>query len=510
MLLQSMVRICIIAPESLTRPFRIQRLIRRLYRPSKPSPCVLTGRHVSIDFLPDEILEAIFLFGCDESRCNVCNQEPTEDVPRLRRCTCGNPLQDVVVGVSRRWRSVALDCSRLWTTIRVGPSTTPAMISRYLERSRTRPIDLSIALPVAARAISLDSLSDVMDKLLLHLLRWRELHVESPFEDVIRLILTKLAQPALFAVALEVLDVRRPIAKMLVPGSKDMYPRPFPGGAPRLRHVHLYRCCFTLSKGQPLPALRSFAVASAAWTLSDLGPLALSSPLLTHLSIRSSYAFVAHAPLHFPALKTLQVGDCYQNDTILRQLHAPNLEELHIEEMEIIRDETAGRYVDALRDGNSMNGRFPKLRSLKLHISEDSSPLILGRRLGPFLTLFPSIKHLILDGCHVRHFLKGLADLHSEVFAAETLLPNLEHIALGSEYGTYVMDNAHSAEYIQDVITLVKARHAAGVPLKRFSCLIARRAATAGKRRTFLRDSMCPQLSGLFRAYNHTIPRTGC
>ncbi|OSX59940.1 hypothetical protein POSPLADRAFT_1048390 [Postia placenta MAD-698-R-SB12] len=389
------------------------RLIRRLYRPSKPSPCVLTGRHVSIDFLPDEILEAIFLFGCDESRCNVCNQEPTEDVPRLRR---------------------------------------------YLERSRTRPIDLSIALPVAARAISLDSLSDVMDKLLLHLLRWRELHVESPFEDVIRLILTKLAQPALFAVALEVLDVRRPIAKMLVPGS------------------------------QPLPALRSFAVASAAWTLSDLGPLALSSPLLTHLSIRSSYAFVAHAPLHFPALKTLQVGDCYQNDTILRQLHAPNLEELHIEEMEIIRDETAGRYVDALRDGNSMNGRFPKLRSLKLHISEDSSPLILGRRLGPFLTLFPSIKHLILDGCHVSHFLKGLADLHSEVFAAETLLPNLEHIALGSEYGTYVMDNAHSAEYIQDVITLVKARHAAGVPLKRFSCLIARRAATAGKRRTFLRD----------------------
>ena len=284
-------------------------------------------------------------------------------------------------------------------------------------------------------------------------------------------VMSLLGQPHLGAPMLEVLAIECPFQAGLLSGNGNMYPQPFPCGAPRLRHVQLHRCTFPMTD-QPLLQLHSFDVASAPWTLSDLHVLSNVAPQLTHLAVLSSYKLDAHESLRFPALRTLRIGDYFQNATILQLVEAPLLEVLQIEDMEVQFNVAAGWYVDALTgDGPSGGaGKFPRLRSLRLQMPgapEDPSPLIAGARFSELLGLFPSIEHLAFVGLHVHHFVEGLVALHAHAPPGEVLLPQLRHLTLGGQAEATTLGAHHGVRFFRSVAQLVKARRAAKVPLSK-------------------------------------------
>ncbi|CCL99715.1 uncharacterized protein FIBRA_01737 [Fibroporia radiculosa] len=376
-----------------------------------------------------------------------------------------------------------MDSSWLWATVRVTAHTPLEALRLQLERSRIRPLDLHIRFEASKESLTqptpVSFALSVLDILLDHLPRWRQLRIVSPFPKLVGAMLARLGGTGLRAPILEVLEVDCPFHSILLGGNPNGYPRPFPGGAPRLQHIRLDHCGFSLSADEPFPQLTSFEIASAPWTLVDLHSLATTSPRLTYLSVRSSYKLEANVELHFPALRFLKIGDYFQNDTILRVLHAPALEVLQIEEMEIEHYSLAGRYIDALRGETyegTPQGKFPRLRSLRLHMTgrpEEPSPLIVGARLGEFLGLFPSIVHLAFAGFHVHAFAQGFLELMQAPSVlsspAAGVLPRLEHLTLGTdqEHESAAFVNGWGPLLFDMVRAIVVARRAAGRPLKK-------------------------------------------
>ncbi|EPT05321.1 hypothetical protein FOMPIDRAFT_1027488 [Fomitopsis schrenkii] len=318
---------------------------------------------------------------------------------------------------------------------------------QFLDRSRNRPLNVKIVLTMSSgaitrgRPISEWTLRTLMGVVFKALPRWDQLRVSTPFPDLLMVIMSLLGQPHLRAPSLQVLAIECP----------------FQAG---------------VLKDEPLPHLHSFDVASAPWTLSDLHVLSNVAPQLTYLAVLSSYKLDAHHTLRFPALRTLRIGDYFQNATILQLIEAPQLEVLQIEDMEVQFNVAAGWYVDALKGDGSPGcaGKFPRLRSLRLQMPgspEDPSPLIVGERFGEFLRLFPSIEHLAFVGLHVHHFVQGLVALHTHAAPGEVPLPRLKHLTLGGQSELTTLNEQHGVWFIQSVIQLVKARRTTKIPLSK-------------------------------------------
>ncbi|KZT65811.1 hypothetical protein DAEQUDRAFT_730987 [Daedalea quercina L-15889] len=427
---------------------------------------------MTIDHLPDEILEYIFVLAGEPS-CSA-NTDAAQTALRMRT----RPVELVVTVVTKRWRTIALGYSRLWGNIRLSSSTSPEMLQLYLDRSGSHALDVEITftmqkgVPLASRPIREGVLRTLVNVVLQELPRWRQLHISTPFPDLLSVIMCSLGHRHLAAPSLEVLAIECPFQAGLLSGNGNMYPKPFPGGAPHLRHVQLHRCTFPLQHDESLPHLKSFDVASAPWTLSDLHVLSSASPKLAHLAVTSSYKLDTHATLHFPTLRSLRIGDYFQNATILQLIEAPRLEVLQIEDMEVQFNVTAGWYVDALRrDGSHFGeGKFPKLRSLRLQMPgtpEDPSPLIVGQRFSEFLKLFPSIEHLAFVGLHVHQFVRGLVALYSYSDPDDVLLPNLTHLTLGGQSELTTLCGENGVQLFESVMHLVKARRTANIPLRK-------------------------------------------
>ena len=426
---------------------------------------------MDVEHLPVEILEHIFVLAGERGTLNTCSvtQESSSSA---------YPVELTVSAVSRRWRAIALNYSRLWTNIRLSPRTTLSCLQLYLDRSRRRPLNVEIVFTVpnsatvTGRPVPEWTLRTLMDVALQALPRWSQLYVSTPFPDLLMAIMSLLGQPHLSAPSLDVLVIECPFQAGLLSGNGNMYPKPFPRGAPRLRYVQLHRCTFPMQEDEQLPRLHSFDVASAPWTLSDLHVLSNVASQLVHLAVMSSYKLDAHETLHFPALRTLRIGDYFQNSTILQLVEAPQLEVLQIEDMEVQFNVTAGWYVDALkgRSASGRTGKFPRLRSLRLQMPgspADPSPLIVGERFGEFLGLFPSIEHLAFVGLHVHHFVQGLVALHIHAAPGEVPLPKLKHLTLGGQSELSTLNGQHGARFFKLVIQLVKARRVARLPLSK-------------------------------------------
>ncbi|KAH9936414.1 uncharacterized protein B0H18DRAFT_867915 [Fomitopsis serialis] len=324
---------------------------------------------------------------------------------------------------------------------------TPTVRRLYLDRSRRRLLDVEIIITMqnganlSGRPVSQTALRTLVTTIIQELPRWRQIHVSTPFPDLLDVVMSLLGQENLSAPSLEIMAIECP----------------FEAG---------------LLNNESLPRLRSFDVASAPWTLSDLHVLSNAAPQLTHLAVTSSYKLDSHVSLHFPALRSLRIGDYFQNATILELLEAPQLEVLQIEDMEVQFNVTAGWYVDALRDdgSNGDQGKFPNLRSLRLQMPgspEDPSPLIVGQRFSEFLRLFPSIEHLAFVGLHVHQFVRGLAALHSHVEPDDVLLPRLTHLTLGGQSEPTTLDGEHGVRFFKSVMHLVKVRRKADAPLRK-------------------------------------------
>lgn len=426
---------------------------------------------VTVEHLPVEILEHIFLLAGEHGPLDA------RDIAQASLSTA-YPVELIVSAVSRRWRTIALNCSRLWTNIRLSSRTTPVALQQFLDRSRNRPLNVKIVLTMSSgaitrgRPISEWTLRTLMGVVFKALPRWDQLRVSTPFPDLLMVIMSLLGQPHLRAPSLQVLAIECPFQAGVLSGNGNMYPKPFPLGTPRLQHVQLHRCTFPMQEDEPLPHLHSFDVASAPWTLSDLHVLSNVAPQLTYLAVLSSYKLDAHHTLRFPALRTLRIGDYFQNATILQLIEAPQLEVLQIEDMEVQFNVAAGWYVDALKGDGSPGcaGKFPRLRSLRLQMPgspEDPSPLIVGERFGEFLRLFPSIEHLAFVGLHVHHFVQGLVALHTHAAPGEVPLPRLKHLTLGGQSELTTLNEQHGVWFIQSVIQLVKARRTTKIPLSK-------------------------------------------
>lgn len=421
---------------------------------------------MTVEDLPVEILEHIFVLASE------CGPLGARDITQTSLSTV-HPMETIVSAVSRRWRAIALNCSRLWTNIRLSFCTPPSMLQLSLDRSRSRPLSVEIVLTMSSgtttttRPISEETLRTLMGVVLQALPRWGQLRVSTPFPDLLMIIMSMLGQPHLSAPSLEVLAIECPFQAGVLSGNGNMYRKPFPCGTPQLQHVQLHRCTFPIHEDESLPHLHSFDVASAPWTLSDLHILSNVAPQLTYLAVLSSYKLDAHDTLRFPALRTLRVGDYFQNATILQLVEAPQLEVLQIEDMEVQFSVAAGWYVDALKGGGV--GKFPRLRSLRLQMpgspGEDPSPLIVGEHFGEFLRLFPSIEHLAFVGLHVHPFVQGLVALHSQAAPGEVPLPKLRLLTLGGQSELATLSAQHGVWFSRSVIQLVKARRAAKIPL---------------------------------------------
>ncbi|OSX58933.1 hypothetical protein POSPLADRAFT_1184641 [Postia placenta MAD-698-R-SB12] len=109
------------------------------------------GGRCVFDALPDELIAHVFLLGMPEAPVHDSADEhlllvgdtrhsgDQEDVP-----TADLNFELRVSHTCRRWRGIALDTPRLWTTIEFTDSTAPSFTKEavYLTRSRNAPIDV--------------------------------------------------------------------------------------------------------------------------------------------------------------------------------------------------------------------------------------------------------------------------------------------------------------------------------------------------------------------------------
>ncbi|KAF8437220.1 hypothetical protein L210DRAFT_602369 [Boletus edulis BED1] len=177
-----------------------------LYVQTKP-PC-------SIHCLPTEILEAIFIY-CACEYHDTTTGKPIPTAPSWVNVSC----------VSRRWRTVALNCHILWTYLFI---TSPRWTEELLARSKQAPLKLCVDTGFHWENW-LDSVEQVMD----HVERIQQLQlcISKSFEN--HHIISKLTSPA---PCLQILELSVECF------SSDWPSLPFGGNTPSLRTLVLSGC----------------------------------------------------------------------------------------------------------------------------------------------------------------------------------------------------------------------------------------------------------------------------
>ncbi|KAG1808632.1 uncharacterized protein BJ212DRAFT_1302911 [Suillus subaureus] len=202
------------------------------------------NRRLPISRLPTEILVMIFKHFEEEKRFDG---SASDDVPACLPLT----------HVCKDWRTIALQCPALWTSIH---SSSPRWLGIMFERSQNLPLVVTYKSPV--------SLPDCLELVLSHLPRIKVLRFRSFQPDCDRIIQLLSSQPAPL---LEIFDFSKPLE--MWPETTHMTGTIFQGQAPRLRSVEL--TSFDLSW--------SAHIFSGLQTLSVRGTKEISFPTLPQL-----------------------------------------------------------------------------------------------------------------------------------------------------------------------------------------------------------------------------------
>ncbi|KAJ7712466.1 hypothetical protein B0H14DRAFT_2482864 [Mycena olivaceomarginata] len=148
----------------------------------------------------------------------------------LRVRPLGVPL--LLAQVCRQWRNISIRSPRLWQSLQM--TLEPEIISRqakllkrWLSRSGTLPLSISITYNASETFAITSSASEVLRELISHCTRWQYMEIEVPFEDL-RLIHGEMP-------LLEVLE----IGPTEVPHPLPPHPLRLFGSCPRLRHIIL-------------------------------------------------------------------------------------------------------------------------------------------------------------------------------------------------------------------------------------------------------------------------------
>lgn len=235
-----------------------------------------------IRFLPNEILEAIFLF------CYLNSV--------IHKRTLSQPVN--LSHVCKRWRSVATGCPRLWNQIVIGgpgPYRGQEEITAHLRNSRELPLSLGLLRRVVLNGshnrdvhfLRVKAAEHVVNSpnkdLLLHsAYRWKEVHAEiAVFSRDVQMIDRSNGQPI------------RPLLKS-------------PGTLPRLTWLSLIGLDFHLTRPvtffEGAFNLRTLCLqGEASHTLSDIPELMINSASLRRLILRT-------IPVQRPHVRTLLQG----------------------------------------------------------------------------------------------------------------------------------------------------------------------------------------------------------
>lgn len=345
--------------------------------------------------LPNELMAIIFEIACLAS----------EYIPNRTRVR-----QEVRISmVNRHWRNVALATPQLWRRIRMRLSyryRNAQMAKEYISRSRALTLDITLMIDAEKEddpeAIALFRLFS------LHIRRWSQLRLTlmwpSDFHSLIGVVgMSEAPRLKLFDVG--VIHHGRRREEYVVDHTQF-----FCGGTPSLTHASFR--CFKLRACPPsltsLTHLRYYDP-HGGLNYADLSSFLNSLRALKYLMLQGIYFNAPAYDIVLPSLLILHIdftGGADFVSLILGKLHAPNLQDIILEEFFAMPSYGMARH---LPSGNaSMAPRFPSLHSLTTssHHPDDNNEFAL------FWTgashAFPNITNIILAS-HSLSFLKFIS-----------------------------------------------------------------------------------------------------
>ena len=339
--------------------------------------------------LPNEILADIF----EECHALRMMYYPSYDPP----------VEITISHVSRRWRGVAINTSRLWTKIRILLSTKQDLIDTYLHRSNESRLDLLLYIKSQFPPFS-QILAPVYTAVISAAHRWERISVQSEEFYLLDQWFDALppTAPLLTSIEVELDEI----------GSypNDTGRRIFPGGAASLTSVSvmgigLHHCCPPLAL---LNHLHIHTVPEIMWTsYEEIGAMINVSSMLTHLTIHGdifeSTLPTSWTPVELPSLRVLDLSYFVGTADLIGFLtiaSAPVLKHL------ILQSITYDELESLLRSSSlaTFTGQSPLLDCVTIRTAARYSSFM-WMELG---YAFPTTSQLTMIECDPRPFFAGL------------------------------------------------------------------------------------------------------
>lgn len=392
--------------------------------------------------LPTETLSAIF--EAEDRRLDHIPSQHTllhqrEGGPRV-------PLEIILSSVSRRWRNVALQTPRLWTSINIKvANSTRDLYDLYLHRSKLCLLDIMLLNFIPTKELHNDSkLKEHLGRLIPHVARWRTFiirkgHIESP--SSVLSILTPLCAPALETLVLDLYCSEGPIVTL------------FSAGASRLSSLEL-KGSFIRIPVETVKYMKLLSLIEGGITYNQFRQLMVSMHSLTHLCMDSNVVGEStnYPLIEIPSLLSLDyrhgfLGTSGVGD--LRILDMPSLETLTIHRSR--RD-----IITVLAEHHRL---YPLVQSFTLASDYNQKNDIPVATVLDFISLFPDIRDVTFQGDDPTPVLNAL---HSRLPDDELLWPHLSSITIVPSERTKV---ALKKQIWVDVIKLVANRSQLGSPI---------------------------------------------
>jgi hypothetical protein len=394
--------------------------------------------------LPNETLSAIFEAGLSNtsSSWTVSPVLCFESKPQI-------PFEVLVSSVSRRWRNVALQTSRLWTDLQIIVSKpVEDLIDLYLHRSKTCLLDITFKEVLQGnpkrnpdqdfhRKNSIRHL----ERLIPHVARWRTLAIEDIRVGCLSTALSPLSDlcsPALERLRVHCLDTAPAIIEVLS------------GGAPLLSSLE--------SRGTyirpPCDSIKSLEMGRCFRSLTHKEFAQLTRPMrsLTHLSLFSGAVCETsfHPPIALLAVLSLDLYLISPSVGALRFLDLPAVESLTVH----------GSTDHVIIAFTRHNQCYPAVRTLRISSRNDETyqTLPIPTTTRNFITLLPIVREVTLDGANSTPILHALQN-------SEPLWPQLSVITIVSPSGAN--GSSQKKQVWDDVVKVVGNRLKLRLPISR-------------------------------------------
>ncbi|KAJ7781905.1 hypothetical protein DFH07DRAFT_390644 [Mycena maculata] len=341
-----------------------------------------------ISAIPPELLGRIFQLAQPTARPE--SEDKCEEPDRIP--PPGIPVEVVASHVSGYWRKVALGMGPLWREINIRHDVTMEKLRTYLARSGNALLHIRLDLIQGPWDIAV--LTETVDLLFSHILRWGRLTIHSTIETSDMPVVSRLydvSAPQLEHLGLCIDDVD---AKNLKSVRRADFEQILTKGCPRLSvlrlrglSMHFFRPPLTNITTLHLEQTRGLFMGYTRFK-----HMLTASPALAHLSIHDTiideweeeWPVDSVSCISVPSLISLRISipGTLQHifSDVLISISAPRLESLVLKQV-------AEVHLDRFFHLPGVSVKFPSLRSLTFYDFDYRS----GERLAKMCTAFPSI-----------------------------------------------------------------------------------------------------------------------